>query len=111
MTDKEIIQEFIDMCVSHDFDYTITTDLSKWKEGINKEYLIRKKLIDVIEHFGQDEVSTLEKIILKAVPDNMVHSIIPTTIKLWFLPHKRLNNKSSGVSQYQMSVGKTLKGR
>lgn len=108
---KQLLDEWLELCKNHNFDYTLTSDLDKWKQGINQEYHLRKKLKEVIDLFGVEEVDRILKITRENVVDNMLYGVIPNTIYTCFLPYiaAKKNLKPSSVSQYQVSVGKNLK--
>lgn len=106
---EQLFSSFLEDCKKFPYDYQLTTDLDKWKKGVNEEYLMKKKVALIVESFGQESVNRIEKIVLSEVPDNLMYNLIPTTIKMWFLPYKHKTPKESDLSSYRLQVGKSIK--
>jgi hypothetical protein len=109
---KLILDMFVEDAKKFNFNYHLSTDLEKWKKGVNEDYLMRKKVAVLIDSFGGENTERLLKIILNEVPDNLMYGLVKNTLYLWFLPYIHTNKKStSTVSEYQVSVAKTLKNK
>lgn len=88
---NEIFEELIDLIKKHDFTYLILDNLEIWKKSVNSEYLIKKKLKQVMDHFGHEHYIRVKKAILKEIKNDMIYkSVIPNQVDSWFLPYMHI---------------------
>ena len=55
----ELVEKLMDDLKGYDFSYLLTDDLEKWKQGVNKEYLMKKQLDLVVKKYGIENISKL----------------------------------------------------
>lgn len=96
----ELVEKLMNDLKGFDFSYFLTDDLDKWKQGVNKEYLIKKQIDLVVKKYGIENISKLEKAVLKSVPKVFVNDLEEYVITLWFIPYyqQKNNNKNDDVS-------------
>ena len=90
----EQVEKLMEDLSKFDFSFYFSDDLEKWKQGINKEYLIKKDLDLVIKKYGVDKVSQLEKAVRKAVPKTLINDLEDYIITLWFMPYHKINERT-----------------
>ena len=96
----ELVEKLMEDLKTFDFSYFLSSDLEIWKQGVNKEYLIKKQLDLVVKKYGIENVSKLEKAVLKIVPKVYVRDLEEYVIMLWFIPYylQKSNIKTDDVS-------------
>lgn len=97
----ELVEKLMADLKGYDFSYLLTDDLEKWKQGVNKEYLLKKQLDLVVKKYGVENISKLEKAVLKSVPKVYQDDLEEYIITLWFMPYylqkKNTNTKGTNV--------------
>ena len=107
-TDPQV-EELLVMVKNFDFGYLIMDDLDKWKQGVNKEYLVKKKIHEVLTNYGYENWKKLETALLKATRETLQHDIEHNTIHNWFLPYNRPKQNDSNISSYKLKNHQSLK--
>jgi hypothetical protein len=107
-TDPQV-EELIVMVKNFDFGYLIMDDLDNWKQGVNKEYLVKKLLHEVLTKYGFENWKKLETAILKATPQILYHNIEQETIHNWFLPYNKPPETKNAPSAYKFQNHQSLK--
>ena len=105
----EKVDELINMVKSFDFSYLINDDLEKWKQGVNKEYLVKKLLHEVLEKYGTDSWKRLLKVLLESVTPMLNHDIEIVTLHKWFMPYDRPKENDKNISSYKLHNHSSLK--
>ena len=105
----ERVDDLMDMVKSFDFTYLIQDDLVKWKQGVNKEYLVKKLIHEVLEVYGFDNWKKLEAAVLKKTPQFLFHNIEHETIHNWFLPYNKPAETKNAPSAYKFQNHQSLK--
>lgn len=103
-----LVEELVDMVKSFDFFYLLNDDLEKWKQGVNKEYLVKKKLHEVLTKYGTDSWNRLQKVLLKSITPLLLHDIEERTIQGWFFPYDKPKTKNA-PSSYKLQNHQSLK--
>jgi DNA-directed RNA polymerase subunit N (RpoN/RPB10) len=112
---NEKFEEFMEQVKAFNFSYVLTTDLDEWKKNINKEYLIKKELKEVIDELGIESVPRLHKVVIEAVDHVLLNDLETKIIDNWFLPYKHIiwyttpskdNYKPSKYSLYAAAQNK-----
>ena len=97
----ELVEQLMDQLKGYDFSYLLTDDLEKWKKGVNKEYLIKKQLDLVVKKYGIENISKLEKAVLKSVSKVYEDDLEEYVITLWFMPYylqkKNITNEGPSI--------------
>lgn len=113
--EKEIFDQLVDLVKKHDFTFHILNNLELWKKGVNSEYLIRKKLKQVMELYGSENYIRIKKALLKEINNDMIYkSVIPNQVDTWFLPYmhvEMLKQHDSEIkhSSYKLTHSDKLK--
>jgi hypothetical protein len=103
------VDKLMDMIKEYDFSYLIQEDLEKWKKGVNKEYIIKSLIHDVLEQYGFENWKKLEIALIKATPLYLTHDIELRTIAGWFLPYNKPKESKHTPSEYKLKNHQSLK--
>ena len=101
---NEKFEEFMEQVKAFNFSYVLTTDLDEWKKNINKEYLIKKELKEVIDELGIESVPRLHKVVIEAV-DHVLLNDLETKI-IDNDPSTRIN--SMLTDNYRCVLGRSV---
>lgn len=105
----ELVEKLFGMVKDFDFTYLILNDLEKWKQGVNKEYLVKKLLDEIIQKYGIETWKKLKVAVLKETPQYLNHNIEHNTISNWFLPYDLPTENETKTSSYKLQNHASLK--